>query len=42
MIAHTVELNEYILNGDYVKDINAKNKLGTGGTMINAYAKLLE
>lgn len=40
-LAHTDPLRKYFLSGDYLKDLNADNPLGTGGDLAMQFAELL-
>lgn len=39
---HTEDLSKYFISGDYIKEINKSNPLGTRGKLASAYAELLE
>jgi len=39
---HTEPLKKYFLNGDYTKEINRKNPLGSGGQVAMAYGSLMK
>lgn len=41
-LAHTPPLRDYFLTGRYARDLNADNRLGTGGEMANEFANLLK
>ena len=40
-LAHTSPLREYFLSGDYKRDLNKDNALGTGGELATEFADLL-
>lgn len=40
-LAHTGPLRSYFLSGEYAKDLNRDNPLGTGGELATEFAKLL-
>ena len=40
-LAHTAPLREYFLSGDFKRDLNTDNPLGTGGELANEFAELL-
>ncbi|KAL7511821.1 hypothetical protein ACHAXN_008751 [Cyclotella atomus] len=40
-LAHTSPLREYFLSGDYKRDLNKDNPLGTGGELATEFADLL-
>ena len=40
-LAHTAPLREYFLSGDFKRDLNADNPLGTGGELANEFSELL-
>lgn len=41
-LSNTPELTQYFLTGKYNDEINTTNVLGTGGTLVRAYAELLQ
>lgn len=41
-LAHTWPLRQYFLSGQYKKDLNRENPLGTGGELAIEFAKLLQ
>lgn len=40
-VNHVDPLTQYLLKGDYLKDLNRKNPLGSGGMVSTAYSQLL-
>jgi ubiquitin C-terminal hydrolase len=40
-LSNTEELRRYFLSGDYLKDLNIDNPLGTGGELATQFARLL-
>ncbi|OMJ77878.1 hypothetical protein SteCoe_22441 [Stentor coeruleus] len=41
-LSNTHALTEYLLSGRFSHDINTKNRIGSGGKIINAYAQLIK
>ncbi|CAG9325083.1 unnamed protein product [Blepharisma stoltei] len=41
-LSNTHNLTEYFLTGKYIKDINSKNPLGSGGKLVREYADLVK
>ena len=40
-LSHTQPLTEYLLSGDYKRDLNRENPLGMGGQIADAYVALI-
>jgi len=40
-LAHTESLRRYFLSGEYIKDLNRENPLGTGGELATQFASLM-
>lgn len=41
-LSNTHALTEYLINGRFTHDINTKNRIGSGGRIVNAYAQLIK
>ena len=41
-MSNVIELTEYFINNEFIKDLNTDNKMGTGGHLASVYSELVK